>query len=201
MGELVTRGDGVALQDRMKKFMAYVGLTEEDYRDSLPMSDRNYQLDSYSQQFAEPVAPSVPAYGNYGSPNLRPSTSANPYDTPATSASGRPLVRNISQTASVRPLINIVTSDELEIFLPQNYNETRRIYDILKTRRSVVLNLEHLDDDLFRRVLDFTSGVVYATQGAIKRVAPGRGVFVVSPANVRVSPDAIERARAKNFLP
>jgi len=32
-------------------------------------------------------------------------------------------------------------------------------------------------------------------------VAPGVGVFVVSPANVRVSPDAIERARVKNFLP
>ncbi len=77
---------------------------------------------------------------------------------------------------------------ELKVVKPETYGEVSVIADYLLSGCTVFLNLEATDKDVSRRVLDFLSGVAYAIEGQMKRVAAS--TFIISPKNVDVSEDA-----------
>ena len=83
------------------------------------------------------------------------------------------------------------------MFFPTDYNESRRITDILRSNRPVVLNVTDLDPEVSRRVVDFTSGTIYALNAKIERLHPG--VYLICPHGTHVGPDAKSRLRASNF--
>ena len=80
---------------------------------------------------------------------------------------------------------------------PQSYEDSKRIGDELKLHRALVVNLATADADLSRRIVDFSSGVVYTLGGKISKV--GTHVYLLVPPNVRVSPEALARLRHQNF--
>ena len=64
-------------------------------------------------------------------------------------------------------------------FYPQSYSEVQKLIDYLKNGESVMLNLDGISDAEAQRMLDFSSGAVYALNGSIKRVAGN--IFLLTP--------------------
>lgn len=67
---------------------------------------------------------------------------------------------------------------------PRSYDETQEIADHLKARRSVLVNLQRVRQDLAVRIVDFLSGTIYALNGSISKVGPG--IFLCAPEHVEV---------------
>ena len=89
-------------------------------------------------------------------------------------------------------VVNIHTTAQLQVVLvkPERYEEAAAIADNLNEKRTVVLNLESTNRDVARRLLDFLSGVAYANNGQIKRVA--NSTYIITPYNVDVMGDLID---------
>jgi cell division inhibitor SepF len=89
-------------------------------------------------------------------------------------------------------VVNINATAQLQVVLvkPERYEEAAAIADHLNDRRTVVLNLEGTNRDIARRLLDFLSGVAYANNGQIKRVA--NSTYIITPYNVDVMGDLID---------
>lgn len=82
-------------------------------------------------------------------------------------------------------VVNIHATTQLQVVLskPETFgDEIRSVADELIKRRTVVLNLEKTDKDVSRRIIDFLSGVAYAQDGKIKRIATN--TFIITPCNV-----------------
>ena len=88
--------------------------------------------------------------------------------------------------------VNIHTTTQLQVVLvkPERYEVSPEIADHLKERRTVVLNLESANKETARRILDFLSGVAYAMDGQIKRVA--NSTYIITPYNVDLQGDLID---------
>lgn len=89
-------------------------------------------------------------------------------------------------------VVNIHTTTQLQVVLvkPERFEEAASIADNLNAKRTVVLNLESTNRDIARRLLDFLSGVAYASNGQIKRVA--NSTYIITPYNVDVMGDLID---------
>jgi cell division inhibitor SepF len=68
---------------------------------------------------------------------------------------------------------------------PRNYNEAQEIADNIVNRRAVVINLQRVDHQQAKRIIDFLSGTVYAVNGDIQKL--GSETFLCTPDNVNVS--------------
>ena len=80
----------------------------------------------------------------------------------------------------------------VHLVLPRSFNDAQQIADRFKDSVPVILNLQTADTELSKRLIDFASGLTYALDGSMQRVADK--VFLLTPRNVEVS--AEERARA-----
>lgn len=87
---------------------------------------------------------------------------------------------------------------EMKIVRPEKYEEVTGIANHLLARRTVVLNLENTNKETIRRIIDFLSGIAYAIEGQIKRVA--NSTYVITPKNVDVSADLDQQAAAQREL-
>jgi cell division inhibitor SepF len=94
---------------------------------------------------------------------------------------------------SRRPPLEAVASASVRVHLvvPRSFNDAQSIADKFKDAVPVILNLQGTDTDLSKRLIDFSSGLTYALNGGMQRVADK--VFLLTPRNVEVS--AEERAR------
>ncbi len=99
---------------------------------------------------------------------------------------------NVPEKKTGNKVVNIHATDRLQVVLvmPEQYEAAREIADHLRDKRTVVLNLENTNKDVSRRILDFVSGVAYAQDGKIKKVAVS--TFIVTPYNVDILGDLID---------
>ncbi len=82
-------------------------------------------------------------------------------------------------------------SVRVHLVVPRSFNDAQQVADKFKDGIPVILNLQATDADLSKRLIDFSSGLTYALNGGMQRVADK--VFLLTPRNVEVS--AEERAR------
>ena len=83
-------------------------------------------------------------------------------------------------------------------FSPQGEVENAaEIADHLKDKRTVVLNLEQTNKDIARRLVDFLSGVAYANEGKIKKVA--NSTYIITPYNVDIMGDLIDELESSGM--
>lgn len=89
-------------------------------------------------------------------------------------------------------VVNIHTTAQLQVVLskPEKFDEALGIADNLNEKRTVVLNLESVSKEVARRLIDFLTGVAYANNGQIKRVA--NSTFIITPYNVDVMGDLLD---------
>ncbi|MBM7618910.1 cell division inhibitor SepF [Bacillus tianshenii] len=98
-----------------------------------------------------------------------------------------------TRSATHQPKQNVVSlqsvqkssSSKVVLFEPRSYSEAQDIADHLKGRRAIIVNLQRIDHDQAKRIVDFLSGTVYALGGDIQRV--GQNIFLCTPDNVDVS--------------
>jgi cell division inhibitor SepF len=99
-------------------------------------------------------------------------------------------VRAPPRLRSVDPLAH-PASVRVHLVLPRSFNDAQQVADKFKEGVPVILNLQGTDAELSKRLIDFASGLTYALNGGMQRVADK--VFLLTPPNVEVS--AEERAR------
>lgn len=89
-------------------------------------------------------------------------------------------------------VVNIHTTTQLQVVLvkPERFENASEIADHLRDKRTVVLNLEQTDKNIARRLIDFLSGVAYANEGTIKKVAVS--TYIITPYNVEILGDLID---------
>ena len=89
-------------------------------------------------------------------------------------------------------VVNINATTQLSVVLvkPDKYENAPEIADHLRERRTVVMNLEQTNKDVAKRLIDFLSGVTYAQEGKIKRVA--NSTYMITPYNVDILGDLID---------
>ncbi|WP_442599424.1 cell division protein SepF [Neobacillus sp. D3-1R] len=93
--------------------------------------------------------------------------------------------KHASAKQNVVSLQSLQKSSKMILLEPRVYAEAQDIADHLKNRRSVVVNLQRIDHDQAKRIVDFLSGTVYAIGGDIQKI--GSNIFLCTPDNVEVS--------------
>ena len=88
-------------------------------------------------------------------------------------------------------VVNMKNQAQLQVVLvkPERFEDASSIADHLNSKHTVVLNLEKTPKDIQRRLIDFLSGVAYANNGQVKRVAAN--TFMITPYNVDVMGDML----------
>ena len=125
-----------------------------------------------------PVAPSQPPVAELHEQSaVRPLPSPSGVDRPKPQS----VVRPVPAFASAKP----------HVVAPSSFNQAQDVADKFKNSQPVILNLQGVDRDLSRRLIDFSSGMCYGLGGQMEKVA--HQVYLLTPANVEVSPD--ERRR------
>ncbi len=86
-------------------------------------------------------------------------------------------------------VVNIHATTQMKVVVIQltSFEDAKDIADHLKNKKPVVINLENLEKDVSRRVVDFLSGAVYGVDGNIQKVA--NGIFLIAPYNVGIMGD------------
>ena len=89
-------------------------------------------------------------------------------------------------------VVNIHATTQLKVVLvkPERFENASEIADHLKEKRTGVLNLESTNKDVARRLIDFLSGVAYAGEGKIKKVAAN--TYIITPYSVDIMGDLID---------
>jgi cell division inhibitor SepF len=177
----------MALGDLWNRTLVYFGIAEED--EDWDDDDGYAAEESLEQSYRE-------------RPNVRrltPRRRGHDFDDwtesesdagPQRSAAVRSAARQARPVAAERerPRIEALpsaSSVRVHLVLPRSFNDAQQIADKFKQSIPVILNLQGADAELSKRLIDFTSGLTYALNGGMQRVADK--VFLLTPRNVEVS--------------
>lgn len=174
----------MALGDLWSRTLVYFGIAEED--DDWEDEDGYAAEESLEQSYRE-------------RPNVRrltPRRRGQDFDDWTESESDQPTTARAAAAAAVRPsrvremrpqieAVPNPSSVRVHLVLPRSFNDAQQIADKFKQGIPVILNLQSADTELSKRLIDFTSGLTYALNGGMQRVADK--VFLLTPRNVEVS--------------
>ena len=98
---------------------------------------------------------------------------------------------NTRRTGPAR-VVNLNNNTAMQVVLvkPDRFDTVSEIADNLRDKKAIVLNLESTNKDVARRLVDFLSGVAYALDGKIKKVAIS--TYILTPYNVEIVGDLVE---------
>jgi cell division inhibitor SepF len=170
-----------------RRAMLYLGLGPDDEYDDYEPQDEPAHTPGYAQGGtryppqpapAMPVPEPVPDHQAIGTiRTITPQVETAPTLQKPRSA----VVRPIPAAASAKP----------QVVTPTSFNQAQEVADKFKGSQPVIMNLQEVDRDLSRRLIDFASGLCYGLGGQMERVATA--VYLLTPTNVEVS--AEERRR------
>ncbi len=185
-----------------RKTLVYFGLADEDdeYYDDVPSSrlpdDRGYP-DAYTDgdRGRGKVKP-MPAQGGRAqrSQDFDEIFSDDEYGGRQPSPYSRqrgPSLRSVSGGLD-QPQVRV------QLVIPRSFNDAQTIADKYKKDIPVILNLQQSDTELAKRLIDFASGLTYALDGGMQRVADK--VFLLTPRNVEVSAEERQRIMDRGFF-
>jgi cell division inhibitor SepF len=166
-----------------RRVMVYLGLVDDDYEEYEPYED------------PQPVAPVRQVRTSYAPEPMEGMTAGvrtiaprEPDPTSGVSIQTRPAV--------VRP-VQPTQAAKVHVVAPSSFNDAKEIGDRLKENQPVILNLQNVDPDLRRRMMDFTSGAAYVLGAHLEKV--GDRVLLVTPTNVEVSADEKRRLQERGL--
>ena len=103
-----------------------------------------------------------------------------------------------SRTRTLRPVDNGGGDLQVHLVIPRNFNDAQQVADQFKRTVPVILNLQTADHELSKRMIDFCSGLTYALDGGMQRIA--EKMFLLTPRNVEVSAEEKARLIDKGFF-
>ena len=159
-----------------EKFKTYMDAPEPDYDDEEEMEEEETEEEKAVKPKREAVK-KTPVRDEYNLAAFeRPSQSRTSFK---------------SSVGHSSKVVDIHTTAKLQVVLtkPEKFSDAREIADNLNEKRTIVLNLESTNKDEALRLLDFLSGVAYANDGEIKKIA--KSTFIITPYNVDVMGDLL----------
>ena len=183
-----------------RRAMLYLGLGPDDEYDDYdtgaePVAERSRPAPVQSRYPAggppareverEPESSGSGSVRTIGGSSVRPQPSGS---------GGDPAER--PRTAVVRP-IQPISSAKPHVVAPTSFNHAQEVADKLKINQPVIVNLQNVDRDLSRRIIDFASGLCYGIGGQMERVA--NQVFLLTPTNVEVSAEERRRLQEHGY--
>jgi cell division inhibitor SepF len=111
-----------------------------------------------------------------------------------------PRSRGGRPTTVLKPVSAARTNGDVRVHLvvPKSFNDAQQIADKFKDSIPVILNLQNSETDLSKRLIDFASGLTYALDGGMQRIADK--VFMLTPRNVEISAEERARLIEKGFF-
>ena len=109
-----------------------------------------------------------------------------------------PLTERFSSRRSSRVVkLHETSSQQMKVVVmqPETFEEARDITNHLKGKKPIVVNLEAVEKEVARRIVDFLSGAVYALDGDIQKIS--NGIFLIAPNNVGILGE--ENTPSKSF--
>ena len=169
----------MGLGDLWNRTLVYFGIAEED--EDWEDEDGYAAEESLEQSYRE-------------RPNVRrltPRRRSQDFDDWTESSEAERAPRRSAPRAVQLQAVHDPSAVRVHLVLPRSFNDAQQIADRFKDGMPVILNLQGSDQELAKRLIDFASGLTYALDGGMQRVADK--VFLLTPRNVEVS--AEERAR------
>jgi cell division inhibitor SepF len=191
----------MAVTDLWHRTLVYFGMADEpdDYADEYDDDDpdrRGYEREQRDRDRENRSSASDDLERTYRErPNVRrlgPRRRDADFDdifADDTRTSSRPVMRSVE----TRP-----QPAEVYLVVPKSFNDAQQIADKFKGTIPVILNLQSAETDLAKRLIDFSSGLTYALDGGMQRVADK--VFMLTPRNVEVSAEERARLLEKGFF-
>jgi cell division inhibitor SepF len=170
----------VALRDSWHRALVYFGLAEDHEHEHLD-----------PEPTAGP-APETQLEDRYRErPNVRRLSSRRRRD----EITGRPtaVLRPVAGRGNGRP-----EDVRVHLVVPRSFNDAQQVADRFKDAIPVILNLQGSETDLSKRLIDFASGLTYALDGGMQRIADK--VFMLTPRNVQISAEERARLIEKGFF-
>ncbi|MEZ5099486.1 MAG: cell division protein SepF [Thermoleophilia bacterium] len=188
----------MGLRDVWSRALVYFGIAEEEYWDDDSYSAETELERSYAdrpnvrrleprRRRDEPTAWSEPE-------SISPRTTYREREREERAErEPRASRRSTAPLAAVSspPRVREASPVKVHLVVPRSFNDAQSIADRFKDQTPVILNLQSADPELSKRLIDFSSGLTYALNGSMQRVADK--VFLLTPRDVEVS--AEERAR------
>jgi cell division inhibitor SepF len=180
----------MAFRDSWHSALVYFGLAEE-----------------YHDDFEEEVPPEAEIEDRYRErPNVRrlrrrrdeyDDIFADDDDADATAVGSR--AGRGRSTTVLKPVTSRNNGDvRVHLVVPKSFNDAQQIADKFKDSIPVILNLQGSETDLSKRLIDFASGLTYALDGGMQRIADK--VFMLTPRNVEISAEEKARLIEKGFF-
>ena len=96
-------------------------------------------------------------------------------------------------------VVNMPQTQQIKMVIsqPTSFEQSEEICNYLKERKSVIVNLEYVNKDIARRIVDFVSGAVHALDGHIQKIS--NSIFLIAPTNYEIS-NEMAREEIKNKL-
>lgn len=163
--------------NKIKGFIGYAD--EEDYYDDM---DFTTETEPVRPTFSEAVTQAEAARADNPNQGFNFGNDS-PYSTPQQSR---------AVGLDQNKVVNLHSNAQLQVVLvkPERFEDASGIADHLNAKRTIVLNLESANKDVTRRLIDFLSGVAYANNGQIKRVA--NSTYIITPYNVDIVGDLLD---------
>ena len=193
----------MAFTDSWHKALVYFGLAEErGYVDEYAEEREQAAQRDRSRERERPPAPEPEAEmeDRYRErPNVRRLAARRPrrddFDDifPDDEPRARP-------TTVLRPVDRTPRNGDVRVHLviPKSFNDAQQVADKFKQAIPVVLNLQGTDTELAKRLIDFASGLTYALDGGMQRIA--HKVFMLTPRNVSISAEERAELIEKGFF-
>ena len=189
----------MGVRDRLDRIAAWFGfgVDDEDYYEDKEEEDRRYGNEEYvnGARSAEP-GPTVRRLGRAERSSAF-GTSLGDLFGSESSARGERYSANQNPPAHLRPVPDQRTT-RVSVLEPSSFNDAQNLADRFKRQQPVILNLQNVDGDLSRRMVDFCSGLTYALDGNIQSVA--NRVFLLTPRDVEVSAEERKRIAERAFF-
>lgn len=93
-------------------------------------------------------------------------------------------------------VVNMDRQVKMAILQPTNFENAEEICDLLRERKSIIINLEYVNKDVARRIIDVVSGAVHVLDGHMQKIS--NSIFLVAPYNYNISTDIKEDNRSKS---
>jgi cell division inhibitor SepF len=183
----------MALKDTWHRALVYFGLAEDhDY-------GPEYEEDFEPETGTEEVYEGRRERGE-GSSVRRLPTSRRPRRDEIDDIFGDDEAIGGGRTRTLRPVDSGGNGADVQVHLviPRNFNDAQQVADQFKRSVPVILNLQTADHELSKRMIDFCSGLTYALDGGMQRIA--EKMFLLTPRNVEVSAEEKARLIDKGFF-
>lgn len=92
-------------------------------------------------------------------------------------------------------IVNMAQQVRMVIMQPTSFEQSEDICDLLKEKKSVIINLEYVNKDIARRIIDVVSGAAHALDGHMQKISSS--IFLVAPYNYDITSETKEETKSK----